>query len=158
MAKKKNIIPIKTRGLKDAIEIHKNRTTVDVPSLLEAMVVFQRMSEKLNSNIDDLNEVLHKFSLADIQKALKTTNPCIRVDGITDISFKEEEVIISNVDEKAIMSLGSLVPLVYTTTKTSLNKKLLVEGALNGSLDSLLLPYVGAHTETKLKILTRTVK
>jgi hypothetical protein len=157
MATKKSISVIKTGSLKDAVVIHKGRASASIRELIEARAIFNVFIERLNAQVQDIEECLQKFSYADVETALGS-NPCIQIDGNTSVTFKEDTAVVSNVDAKSIMALGNLVPKKYIVEKVDLNKKAIVQDSLDGTLDSMLVPYVSVHSETKLKITSRAIK
>lgn len=157
MAKKKTIIPVTAGKLADAIKTHSVRHTATVKDLVVARWIIQQNIEKLCKLEADIVEDLSKFSLADIESQIGI-NALLQINGTTNVYFREDEVVVSEIDKKGIDGLGKLLDPKYIVTKTSFNSKLAVDHALDGTLDPMLAKYVSAHKEIKTVISSREVK
>ena len=163
MAKKKTIISVATNTTqKDKIThgltVHKNRGSATIQELLVAKEELGQIAESFLARIADIDEVLNKFTLADVQAAIGA-DTIIQVDGSINYSFNEVQRTVSSVDTKGIMAkLGKIVPDRYFIPQDpKLDTRTMVAECLNGSgLDPMLVPYVSAHNETVLNISRRS--
>lgn len=160
---KKTIIPVATHGVQkdkisNCLSIYKNRHTASVPELVVALEELGQIAESFLARKADIEEVLNKFSLADIQAAIGV-NAVIQVDKTINYSFAELTKTVSSVDTKSIEAkLGKLVPdRYYIPQKPKLDTKTMIAEVLSGTgLDPMLAPYVSAHRETVLNITRRS--
>lgn len=163
MAKKKTMIPVTTHSVQkdkitNCLAIHKNRHTASLPDLIVALEELGQIAESFLARKADIEEVLNKFSLADIQAAIGV-DAYIQVDKTINYNFSEVTRTVSSVDTKGIMSkLGKIVPDRYFIKQDpKLDTKTMVAECLSGKgLDPMLIPYVSAHNETVLNISRRS--
>lgn len=163
MAKKKTMIAAATHAVqKDKIQncltVHKNRHTATVVELVVALEELGQIAESFLARKADIEEVLNKFSLADIQAAIGV-DAYIQVDGTINYNFAEVTRTVSSVDTKGIESkIGKIIPDRYwIPQKPKLDTRTMVAECLNGAgLDPMLIPYVSAHNETVLNISRRS--
>lgn len=163
MANKKTIISVATPAkqkdkIANCLEIHRNRLTASVKDLVIGIEELGQVVEALLARKADLEEVLNKFSLADIQAAIGV-NAIIQVDGTVNYSFNEVTRTVSSVDTKGIEAkLGKILPDRYLIPqKPKLDTRTMVAECLSGTgLDPMLIPYVSAHNETVLNISRRS--
>lgn len=163
MAKTKTLIPVATHSVQkdkitNCLSIYKNRHTASVTELVVALEELGQIAESFLARKADIEEVLNKFSLADIQAAIGT-DAVIQVDKTINYSFAEVTRTVSSVDTKGIESkLGKILPDRYfIPQKPKLDTKTMVAECLSGvGLDPMLTPYVSAHKETVLNISRRS--
>lgn len=163
MAKKKTMISVATHSVQkdkitNCLNIHKNRHTASLPDLIVALEELGQIAESFLARKADIEEVLNKFSLADIQAAIGA-DAFIQVDGTINYSFNEVTRTVSSVDTKGIEAkLGKILPDRYLIPqKPKLDTRTMVAECLSGTgLDPMLLPYVSAHNETVLNISRRS--
>ena len=163
MAKKKTMIPVATHSVQkdkitNCLNIHKNRHTASLPDLIVALEELSQIAESFLARKADIEEVLNKFSLADIQAAIGVDS-FIQVDGTINYSFAEVTRTVSSVDTKGIMAkLGKIIPDRYLIPQDpKLDTRTMVAECLSGTgLDPMLIPYVSAHNETVLNISRRS--
>lgn len=164
MAKKKTMIAVSTHTVtKDKIanclNVHKNRHTASLQELIVALEELGQIAESFLARRADIEEVLQKYSLADIQAAIGA-DTYIQVDGSINFNFSEVTRTVSSVDTKGMQAkLGKLIPDRYWIKQDpKLDTKTMVAECLSGKgLDPMLVPYVSAHNETVLSITRRSV-
>ena len=165
MAKKNmSITATSSVTLQQALDIHKNRTSESIIHLLLAKTKLEAMSDQLNSFSKEIDEVMAKNNLADIEKVLGS-NPAIIIDSAQKITFSEKSVLEVSINTAELLKLGiigstpgGLVPAKFTETKISFKQKEIVDALTDGSLPIVMKPYVSVHTETKTRISKRAIK
>ena len=164
MAKKVTTIEVEAISLAKAKEIFLHRDVAKPTELLAAQQAFDKSKELLKSMSETLGEKIEKLNLPDLETmygpnpmiVLVEKNPKEGTITRTNVLFKEKMVTETNVDKKAILSLGGLVPGKYLVNKVDLDKTAILGDYMAGTLDPTLMSHVSAHTDLKFVVEKRS--
>ena len=160
MAVKRTQIEVQAVSLEQARAIFANRKTATPAELLAAQQAIEKRKVVLQNMSEELNDTILGKNLPDIE-AMYGPNPMlVLVDKDpktgtitkTNVLFKEKMVTESNVDKKAILALGGLVPGKYIVEKKDLDKTAVLNDPMAGTLDPSIMAHVSVHTDLKFVV------
>ena len=179
----KNIKTFKVGDMKTAMAVHAAGAKATTGEIVAAMSIFSANKEKIDDRIKDLNKVLASRPMTAIVAELGA-KPIIDVD-MEDKAPKDPdgnpliirttiiEKSVQVVDEKSILSLGSIVdakyledtaidydqieadfkagklPSIYIKNDAKVKKDEVIKDFQDAKLPSVLAPYVSAHPVIK---------
>lgn len=161
MATKKSTKAVKTVNVKDAAVIHSNRHTETATNLIIAKISLQNKADQLLQMIANIDECLHKFTLAQLQAEVGA-NTQLCVDGVTNIVFSEKMVTTGTYNAKAFNTAvgDALFPNQYKKSRVDWTPDTtkMYKDYLDGCLPSILMPYVSASRDNVVKIDQRAAR
>lgn len=161
MATKKSTKAVSTVTIKDAATIHTNRRTETATNLIIAKISLQNKVDQLLQMIANIDECLHKFTLAQLQAEVGANTQLV-VDGVTNIVFSEKMVTTGSYNAKAFNTAvgDGLFPAQYKKTRVDWTPDTtkMYKDFLDGCLPSILMPYVTASRENVVKIDQRAAR